>query len=79
MLNEVEFVVLFVGGHEVLVTCNPSELDTLISERFLYGDSEIDMVYRSATDEEAECSAIAPLSHSDSWWEGRACIQCGQP
>lgn len=73
----IEFVVLFPGGHEVLITCPPDELSTALSEQY-YG-LEIDMTYRNATDEEAECSAVRPMSHTDSWWEGYACKACGEP
>lgn len=77
MYESVAFTVLFQGGGEATVECSPYELDIALSEQFPY--ENIDMTYRSATNEEAECSVIAPMEHSDSWWEGFACRNCGQP
>lgn len=78
MPNSVEFVVLLRGGTEHLVTCDPNDTDVVAGE--LFPDSEVDMIYRHVEEEEnARCSAIYPLQHQDSWWEGWACTACGEP
>lgn len=76
MHEPVEFTVLFVGGGEVTVTCNPYEIDIVLAEQFPY--ENIDMTYRKATEFESFCSGTL-TEHSDSWWEGFACRNCGQP